>query len=164
VDWRRSGSRCTRRPCGLAEFRISMQLHDLWLRRDLDLDQTTRKAALTRSRSRPNYALGRFHMFQITRERHAQAFPCVPDHEGTTCRVTCSCSGSRWSLASRHLACSGSRRNDMPCHLLVFWISQRAFDAQGLLGVGGLRPASGRTAGASGQLEPRASSSKTRRC
>ena len=25
----------------------------------------------------------------------------------------------------------------MPCHLLVFWTSQRAFDAQGLLGVSG---------------------------
>ena len=136
VAWSRSGSRCSHWPCGLAEFWISTQLHDLWLGRVLALDETACKVALAGSGTRRNDTLGRFPVFQNPTKRHAQAFPCVPEHEGSTCHVTCSGSGTRWSQSSCHLACSGTRQSDMPCHLLGFLISQRAFDAQGLLGVG----------------------------
>ena len=136
MAWPRAGSCGNRTHSGLAEFRIPIQLHDLLLGRDLDLDETTCKVAWARYLSRRNDTLGRFPVFQNTTNRHAQAFPGVPEHDGSTCRVTCSGSGTRWSHSSRHLACSGSRRNDMSCHLLGFWISQRAFEAQGLLGVG----------------------------
>ena len=79
----RSGSRCNRTQSGWAGFRISIQLHDLWLGRVLDLVETARNVAWAKSGPRRNGTQSGLGEVWISIQPHDLWLGRVPDSDST---------------------------------------------------------------------------------